>query len=53
MADCAICMQGNKKLHKRLYKSCKVYICTKCTIDFNNLLETEQQSKGENNVSIN
>jgi len=53
MAACAICSELNKKLHKCLYKSSRVYVCTKCTIDFNNLLEVEGSINGHYQDSYN
>jgi len=42
MAACTICSEMNRKLHKRWYNSYKVYICTKCTIDYKDLLDAEE-----------
>jgi len=41
MAACGVCLQEGKKLHKRWYNSYKVYVCTKCTFDYEDTLEKE------------
>jgi len=53
MAACAICSKLDRKLHKRWYNSYKVFICTKCTIDFSILLEVEDSINGHNQDSYN
>jgi hypothetical protein len=55
MAACAICSELNRKLHKRWYNLYKVFICTKCTIDFSILLELEVEDSinGHNQDSYN
>ena len=41
MAACGMCSKLGKKLHKRWYNSYKIYICTKCAVDKEEMFDKE------------